>query len=305
MGGSAHHSTFSSLTPDELRHKIREAELEAARTKFMPKLAEWLGSLLAKFNNRDQKQTEKHLSIIKEALSTEFEGDFELRYGGSVAKHTFVDGLSDVDMLLIYRGNEHPDPANLIRDIARLLRKIDAEISIGTIAVTAKFSKGEEIQLVPAVREEGKLHVPRWSANEWSPIDPQKFRDGLAKRNAACAQRLIPTIKLAKSINATFPEDLRLSGYHLESMAISAFKGYDGPKIVEQMLPFYFRQMATLVKTPIKDSTGQSVHVDSDLGKANSQKRRQLADNLDRVARRMENAVAAQSLDQWKAILGL
>jgi len=116
--------------------------------------------------------------------------------------------------------------------------------------------------------------------------------------------KLIPAIKLAKSINGTFPEDQQLSGYHIESMAIAAFKNYAGPKTVEKMLPEFFRRMTELVKTPMRDSTGQSVHVDADLGKANSAQRKRLSGALDRIARRMENATAAQSLSQWNGILG-
>jgi hypothetical protein len=54
----------------------------------------------------------------------------------------------------------------------------------------------------------------------------------------------------------------------------------------------------------MRDSTGQSVHVDAELGKANSDDRQRMTQVLDRIARRMENATAAQSLDQWNAILG-
>ena len=53
MGGSSPHSTFSSVNPDELRRKIREAELNAAERTFSPKLSERLAQLLSRVNDRD------------------------------------------------------------------------------------------------------------------------------------------------------------------------------------------------------------------------------------------------------------
>ena len=53
MGGSSPHSTFSSVSPDELRKKIREAELNVAERVFSPKLLERLTQLLSRVNDRD------------------------------------------------------------------------------------------------------------------------------------------------------------------------------------------------------------------------------------------------------------
>jgi hypothetical protein len=306
MGGSSPHSTFSSVSPDELRRKIREAELTAAEREFSPQLSARLAQLLSRVNDRDDVKLSARLDEIKATLKDELETEFSLKFGGSVAKHTFVDGLSDVDMLLVLKGKSTTPRTILDRVSGELAQDFGAraKVSTGRMAVTLTYPDKDEIQLVPAVRIEKQLHVPRWSKNEWSPIDPDKFRKGLTKRNLDCGQKLIPVIKLAKSINGTFPEDQRLSGYHIESMAISAFKKFSGPKTVDKMLPHFFQRMAELVKSPMRDSTGQSVHVDANLGKANSESRIRLSRVLDRIARKMENATAAQSLTQWNAILG-
>ena len=306
MGGSSPHSTFSSVTPDELRRKIREAELTAADRMFSPKLSERLGQLLSRVNNRDDVKLSGRLDEIKSVLKDELATEFVLKFGGSAAKHTYVDGLSDVDMLLVLKGDAEAPRTILDRISAELAGRLGnrAKISTGRIAVTLTYSDQDEVQLVPAVQIGNKIHVPRWSKNEWSPIDPLKFQKGLTKRNEECGQKLIPTIKLAKSINATLPENQQMSGYHIESMAIAAFRNFSGPKTVDKMLPYFFQRMADLVKSPMRDSTGQSVHVDSSLGKANSEGRTRLSQMIDRLARKMENATAAQSLTQWNAILG-
>jgi Second Messenger Oligonucleotide or Dinucleotide Synthetase domain len=262
MGGSGPDSTFSQISPAELRKRVRDAEMSAADRDFGPKVAECLNGFLARVTDRNIEATTRRLEAVKNSLKEKLEGSFDLKYGGSVAKHTYVDGLSDVDMLLVMKDVD--DPRSILDKVASKLRddNIGADISTGRIAITLTYPNGDEIQLVPAIRTEEKLHVPAWDENEWSPIDPDKFREGLSKRNKASGMKVVPTIKLAKAVNATLPENQRLSGYHIESMAIAAFRNYDGPMTVEKMLPYFVRSMSALVKTPIRDSSGQSVHVD-------------------------------------------
>jgi Protein of unknown function (DUF3417) len=59
--------------------------------------------LLAQANIRDADATSKALDGIKRVLEGDIEGSVDPRFGGSVRKHTFVDGISDVDTLLILR----------------------------------------------------------------------------------------------------------------------------------------------------------------------------------------------------------
>ena len=135
-----------------------------------------------------------------------------------------------------------------------------------------------------------------------SEINPENFQAALTERNNECGNKLVPVIKLAKGIIATLPEAQRLSGYHVESLAISAFRGYDGPKTVSAMLPTFFEKAKDLVLAPIKDRTGQSINVDSYLGPENSPERLSAGHILDRLGRRMRNATAAGSKDQWLAM---
>jgi hypothetical protein len=94
-----------------------------------------------------------------------------------------------------------------------------------------------------------------------------------------------------------------LTGYHVESLAIEAFKSYEGPKDTKAMAERFFEFARERVLSPIKDRTGQSLHVDGYAGKKNSVCRRLIAQNLDRVGRRIKNANATQSLDKWRRIL--
>lgn len=91
----------------------------------------------------------------------------------------------------------------------------------------------------------------------------------------------------------------------MESLAIAAFRDYAGEMTTSAMLPTFFERARELVLSPIKDSTGQSVHVDSYLGAAKSAARLSASHLLGRLARRMRNATAAASTAQWRAIFGL
>jgi hypothetical protein len=308
MGGSGGSGgTFHSQSPEALQQQIRKAELALAEKDFTPRLTEKLLAVLS-VSHHDAEKTSERLSNVKEILKDELTDSFDLRFGGSVAKHTYVDGFSDVDTLLILRSPEKlPPPLKFIEEVSEHLgRALPKEVTIkrGQIAITLQYPDGDELQLVPAVRNQAGLHVPAWESNTWSPIKPDGFRKKLTKINDNCSGKLVPTIKLAKAINATLPEAQRLSGYHVESLAIDTFKNYDGPRVVEKMLPHLFRTASRTVLAPIKDSTGQSVHVDEYLGAANSKARQAMSLILDRISRRMENATASQSMEQWSTILG-
>jgi hypothetical protein len=59
-----------------------------------------------------------------------------------------------------------------------------------------------------------------------------------------------------------------------------------------------------LVKSPIVDRTGQSLHVDSYLGSANSTQRLQVSHALLRLHQRMETADKQRSISRWQEWFG-
>jgi hypothetical protein len=312
MGGSGAGSTFSrSRSPDDLREKVRKAEDDSTIKQFEVALAGTLNELLGRYNSRDAQEVHDRLVLLRNALQDKVGGAFDYLFGGSVAKHTYVDGLSDIDSLILLNGSdfEERSPKYAIESMAGILKKElpqNATITQGRMAVTVEYGDGMVIQFLPAIKgADGLMHVPSSRRDAWSEINPVAFRDALTRRNAACGGKLIPTIKLAKAINGELPENQRLSGYHVESLAIAAFRQYSGEKTTSAMLPTFFERARDLVLTPIKDSTGQSVHVDGYLGQANSVERIAASHLLGRIARRMRNATAAASTSQWKALFGL
>jgi hypothetical protein len=306
MGGSGGGGGPFSSGPRNLQSEIRQAELELAESSFGPELNAFLSGALAAINSRDIDRVSGCLDDIEGHLTEELDQSFKFRFGGSVAKHTYVDGLSDVDTLLVLKDDPNQSPRAILEHLTTILRArlTSASIDHGRIAVTITYSDGMQIQLVPAVKTPDGLKVPAWRANDWSEINPEKFAAALARRNDQCGGKLVPTIKLAKAINATLPEAHQLSGYHVESLAIGAFRGYDGPQTLSKMLPHFFKQIPELLLQPIRDKTGQSVHVDTYLGASKSLARRDASHVFERLGKRMENAIVSRSVELWQRLFG-
>ena len=99
------------------------------------------------------------------------------------------------------------------------------------------------------------------------------------------------------------PKSLRLSGYHLESLAIEAFRNYSGRQTHREMLHHFWNFAQNQVQRPIADSTGQSRHVDDYLGNANSIARRKTSNAISGILAKIKRAENMRSLEVWRAIL--
>jgi hypothetical protein len=264
-----------------------------------------LDQKLSAFNSRDATLVQRRQDQILSALGETLETHIDLRFGGSVAKHTYVDGLSDIDTLLVIRdGSTEVSPKSVLQRVAqKLSNQLDVEaVTIGRLAVTLSYQDGMQIQLVPAVHDGAVIRIPSWRRDGWSRIDPAAFAKALSNRNKQCGYKLVPVIKLAKAIIGTWPEAVQLTGYHVESLAIDVFRGYQGVKTSSEMLPYFFEGAATTVLSPIRDRTGQSVHVDTYLGKARSDARGRASHWFSQSAKRMRNASIQGSINQWREI---
>lgn len=312
MGGSSSGGTFVHRNPAQLSDLVRKEEHRTRGTAFEAELSNLLGGLLATYNGRDHKMVADRLGELKACLKEEISGSLDQMFGGSVAKHTYVDGMSDIDSLVFINDSnlEGKDPERVLKKMSKVIAKSlgsDAAVSYGRMAVTVDYEDGMQIQLLPALVGNGsRIQIPSSRRpGEWSHIEPVAFQKALTKRNAECAGKLVPTIKLAKAIIGQLPDDQKLSGYHVEALAISAFRGYDGQKTTAAMLPAFFESARDLVLKPIKDRTGQSIRVDGYLGKSESAQRQSASHVLGRLARRMRNATAGESTAQWRALFGL
>jgi hypothetical protein len=308
MAGGGGSRFFGRKTePQEFRTAIRKAEEQAKDQDFETKVANLLGELLSDFDQRDTNAITKCLDEIKKALESDIEGTVDPVFGGSVRKHTYVDGVSDVDSLIILKDARlrSMTPQQVLDYFEETLRRkvTGWDLSRGQLAITLT-RQNLQIQFLPAIKQETGIAIASSAGDQWSKVNPESFFRLLTTINQRNGSKVIPTIKLTKIINESFPESDRLTGYHIESLAIEAFRNYGGLLNPKAMLRHLTENASKRVLTPILDKTGQSVYVDEYLGSANSQKRKTASDNLERVVRRMRNADASRSEDQWLRILG-
>ena len=306
MGGSGGGSY--RLNPSELQQLREQAQERLERTRIDSEVNSLLQQELVTINNRDAEVVGERLTEIESALASEVEEFDRLLYGGSVAKHTWVDGVSDVDSLVVLSDAlvGARTPAEMRAEFEQILRRqlnmgeVDA-VRVGRMAVTVTYRDGTEIQLLPAVQRADSLEVSPSSGNHWARIDPKRFSETLSRVNREQAGAVVPAIKIAKAILAAqLAEDQRPTGYHVEALAVAAFSNYDGPRTPKAMAQHLFERASADVRRPIADVTGQSRFVDSELGGTDSADRQRLAQNIEAISRRMQ---AGTSAADWKSLL--
>ena len=285
---------------DEVRQRLEQGQIDAEVNDLL------LRELIA-INERDVDAVNRYLERIEDALEDDVEGFERILFGGSVAKHTYVDGLSDVDSLVLLRDESLEDlrPADVLKQFEdTLLRKFPQgdviETSVGKMAVTIKFSDGTEIQLLPALRSTDHVSVAAEDGESWSRIDPQAFAERLTDSNKNQGGAVVPAIKLVKAILRNKLGDEKPSGYHVEALAVEAFRDYTGPHTSKAMVTHLIESASRDVLQPISDPTGQSRHVDDALGDGGSAARQALATSLTAIAKTMTTSA---SLDDWRALL--
>ena len=299
MGGGGIGRSYSSYKKD-----LDTIAKNADTATFKAELARYLVDQLKSFNDRDADLVNTRLDELCDAIDA---GDETIRMtlGGSVAKHTYVDGLSDIDVLMPVNSTdfEGDSPPAIKKAVSNHLSEVlgnEVEVATGTLAVTVQYRDGMQIQILPAIRTEHGLKIPGRTGERWSNIDPKGFTSALSAANSKLGMKLVPTIKVVKAINSTLPEKSQLSGYHVESLAIEVFRGYRGERSAAAMTRYFFEQAKDMVMSPIRDKTGQSLHVDGYLGPSGSRNRKIVRAVLDRIDRRLSFANTTNDLSRWQ-----
>lgn len=304
MGGGG--AKYTGPTSADALRRAEEAR-EKERERLVGDINQFLAEKLARLNDRDVAGTQARLDTLREALGDTAKIDTIL-FGGSVAKQTAVQGLSDVDALVVLSDPElvNRSPSEVVDLFLHTLRvslsRGDVkDISRGSLAVTVTYDDGTEIQLLPAVRSGQQIEISSARGGSWIPTDPAAFRTALSRANERAGRALVPAVKLLKAIVAQLPEQKRLTGYHAEALAIDAMARYAGPYTPRGLVLRILEHASERVLNPMDDVTGQSRNVDDYLGQANSVERRNVAQALHWLGRRLN---AARSVGQWSAALG-
>jgi hypothetical protein len=306
MGGSGGNYFDGKVDISDLEPKFDDQKSVAKKQELDSSVSSIIAGMLSGYDDRKE-IVDTHLKNIADILKKQLDSDsLILKFGGSVAKHTYIDGLSDVDVLALI---DKTDLSALSPDevknyfYTRLKENLPkTEIYKGVLAVTVHY-KDIDIQILPAVKSGDNYKIPDSSGKDWSVIKPKIFAEILSKVNRDNGMKIVPTIKIAKSIITEMPEKLRLTGYHIEALAVEIFKNYSGPKTTKSMLMRFFNEAPKHISAPIKDKTGQSQFVDEYCGATGSKKREAISQAIARIGKAMTNADTAFSSSQWKEIL--
>ena len=234
--------------------------------------------LLDRYMNRNRQRDAQRLNEIRDATSHAGYEPVQTMFGGSVKRGTDVTGLSDVDALLIVNDSSlvsrpPSDAIERVRDVIQD-RFPENEVIAGKLAVTIKYASGPEIQILPAIRTNSNgIRIAEPGNSQWSNITrPEAFAEKLVEVNNANGARVVPVIKLTKAMAHCHVkrQSRKISGYHIESLAIDAFSNYDDELKTQVMLDHFLTYSMDAVMEPIADSTGQSRFVDEYLCVAGS-----------------------------------
>ena len=287
FGGYRSIGTSSQLSSSTSGAQASQHEIE---------MNEFLEDLLKDYNKRDVAAIRTHLNEIEKVLGREIEGLDRILFGGSISKNTFIEGASDVDALVILDRAKYKDatPKELQNAFAKMLQQRfpRTEIKCGSLAVTIKY-KDYEIQLLPALRNNGKLQIASKDGACWSTsINSAKFTEKLTATNKMNSNKVVPVIKLAKSLLSNLPSKYQLSGYHVEALAVDAFSTYNGRCTLYDMTMHFLNYSTKRVLTPMSDVTGQSGIIDDNLGIARSITRQKLSGHIKDIAGRFLGATS-------------
>jgi len=298
MGGSG----GGDWSPPRDISKLKgEVDSQTKEADFKSEVEKILQDALSDFNSRDVEAVKKHLDVLSKAISKDIDGM-------AVSKHSYVDGLSDIDVLVNVKDTDltNKNPKELLSYFATQIEKRlpNTKAEAGNMAVTIKYKDGCEIQLLPAIKTATGYKIPKADGSNWSNVvRPGKFVEKLTEVNKNNNGKVIPTIKLFKAAISNLPKDAQLSGYHAESLAVNAFKNYSGSTNKMDMLRHLIDYTSKNVSKPISDSTGQSVHVDDYLGSQNSTQRRRISKFIDRLGKKLDAAGHSYDSNTWKEIL--
>jgi len=294
-GSAADAASLAAAVRAQLEQQERRAEVDRL-----------LAEQLIGYNDRDHELVADRIDEIERSLEDVAEVDRTI-FGGSVSKHTYVDGLSDVDALIVLNRepSDNRSPADLRAEFereldARIPRADVLSVKAGDLAVTVTYTDGQQVQILPALQTSRGTFISSEDGQDWRRIDPGKFAKQLTKVNQDAGGGVVPAIKIAKSVVAEMPDGQRLKSYHLEALAVAAFDSYSGPYSRSAMVEHLFRTAANNVRTPIADVSGQSAQVDDYLGPSGSSRRQTMSRSLERMANRMRDGNAAQ----WRDLLG-
>jgi hypothetical protein len=303
MMGNPSSGGYTPRTERQTESSVQSARRATENADYEAAVSTRLQDLSAAYNGRDPGTINDRLEQVKEVLADYLESSVTLRFGGSISKHTYVDGISDVDCLCFLNPSKFSadSPQQLLQEFEKLLKQVmgkRAVVERGALSIKLTYKDGPQLQILPALRTATGVRIPSAEEDAWSQVvHPQRFAQALTDLNQKLSGKVVPVIKLVKpAINNLDP---KIKGYHIEILAARIFQEYRGELTSKAMVQHFFDRASELVKTPIRDMTGQSDYVDDYLGQRNSSEREAIGRALRNIAQRMKEADTRHSVNDW------
>ena len=313
-GGSGGYSSGSSRGPITKERVKNDVEISIENTKkaeFEAEVNDRLKELLTSYNEKDTELINERLEEIGGLLSDYLESSINIRRGGSWSKHTYVDGLSDVDFLFVLSSTKFAgeSPQQLLDELTQLLKRQlgdKATVERGDLSVRITYGDGPELQILPALKNEKGVRIPSGDSEGWSRVvSPEKFAEKLTAINQNLNGNVIPVIKLAKGTMSDVGLNPKVKGYHAEALAVEIFQNYNGERTKKAMLEYFFSKASELVRRPIREVSGQSQYVDDYLSSAGSAEREAISREMKGICDKMKRANDNRSSDDWFKGIGI
>lgn len=305
MGGSGGGRHYAPRTDEQTDSSISSARRATENADYEAAVAERLSDLLSDYNSRDVDTVNDRLEELKEMMADYFESSITLRFGGSVRKHTYIDGISDVDCLCFLNPSQFSaeSPQELLQELENLFREVlgnQADVERRALSIKLTYEDGPELQILPALQTATGMRIPASEGEGWSQvIHPDRFARTLTDVNQRLNGNVVPVVKLVKAAINNLGLDPQMESYHIEALAVRIFQEYRGDSTPKAMVQHFFDRASDSVKTPSRDMTGQSVYVDDYLGQRNSAERQRIGEALRDITERMNEADTRHSTSDW------
>jgi hypothetical protein len=235
---------------------------------------------------------------------------------GSYARHTKINPLDDIDILLIRNAGRvglssnggGPSPSQALDDVAEAIRRaypLTATIKKQSRSINAQI-KGLDFgfDIIPAwLRTPDGYWIPDTDSNLWIPSNPEWHAQLMTDANAKLQQRLKPVIKMIKHWNRNNFELLR--SFHIELICKDIFTKWQLPNYPVGVATV-LAKMGPYIGQLMMDPAYNSCRVDKPLS-AEEHSKLILCVNSDAAraieALQLENAGQhAAAIEKWKYI---
>lgn len=278
-----------------LRQSKKMIEQDSIKSGQKTEINSYLNDRLIDINQLDTQKINQRKESIFDVLNDEFEDVQDFNTEGSYSRYTYVNGLSDID-ILIDLGNystsqfeNKEDSHFVLQAIAERIKQRypTTNIKLGKMAVTLEFQDGIELQILPSFKYYNGYKVPDPDSNGWVCSFPDNFKKRLTSLNQSNTGKIVPALKLTKQLLQK--QDIKIKSYHIENIALDAFRGYTGSLTPEALIKYLINYSKSAIFNNIGDPCHQSEYIDSYLGKKGSEIRKKLAQKINKLDIKLQN----------------